>query len=296
MPEEGGLLEEELSVAECSEPHGARWHRPLILLSAVAAAGMVVATVLLPRVSVATMASPSEVQEKGLLSASDPSSQTCYIHTGTTCHLAALGVQDTCSTLGATCKGGDCQCEGSCAGSDNRCHFGELNTLVASDFGLLSLKDPRYGMYFQSVTATGIMKTSAEPGIVLRQKDKFALHQLPGPKGKTPKFILGSERWPNLVARVTGTMGTAAAAYAAYATEFSKEKKPSSLAVSVCWDKKKQAMMIGNSNATEFAYVRRGSWKVYGTNAKKCSQELSSLWQPSPMFTPEQISALPQCC
>lgn len=242
------------------------------------------------------MASPSGVQEKGLFGASDPSSQTCYIHTGTTCHMAALGAKDTCGTLGATCKEGNCQCEAACAGSDNRCHPGETNTMVATGFGLLSYKNPKYGMYFQSVSATGIMKTSKKPGFMLGEKDKFTLYQLPKPKGATPSFILGSERWPTLAARVSGTMGTALGTYAMYATDFSKDKKPSSLAVSVCWDKKTSAMMIGNSNATQFAYVRTGSWKVYGTAAKKCDHESSSLWAPSPMFTPEQISALPKCC
>jgi len=80
---------------------------------------------------------------------------TCYVPTGGSC------VTDSCDdSRGAKCEWGKCNCRGSCAGPDGKCHKTTENTLVRAHFALNNVNWPKYGMYVQSVAAFGQLKTT----------------------------------------------------------------------------------------------------------------------------------------
>lgn len=293
MPEEGALLSAEVE----EEVRGAQAKRPMVLIgAALAVAGMVaVAVMSMPRETEdVTTAAVSEIQGLSLFGSSNPQSTSCYTYAGETCH-----IMDECKAKGAVCKSGSCMCEAACMGADGMCHKGEVNQPVAEDFTLNNVHYAKYAMYFQSMSTFGQMKTTKAYSALNMEKDKFTLHKLPGvviaANKKEAKFLLGSERWPTTVARMGSTGGTALAADAFYATDLSKGKPVESIQVTACWDAQQKAMMLGDAKGTEFAYLRKTSWKVYGSSAARGSHDTTTLWKPAPMFTAQQIKELPAC-
>lgn len=294
MPDEDALLSGD-NVEEVKEVHAKR--RTMLIGAVLVVAGMVGVSVLaLPhKADAVTTAAVSEVQGLSLFSSANPQSTTCYTYAGETCHLI-----DDCKAKGATCKSGKCMCEAACMGANGVCHKGEAGEPVATDFTLTNKQYDKYAMYFQSVSTFGQMKTTKAFSALNLEKDKFNLNKLPGSnKGKgnrnESKFLLGSEKWPTTIAHIEGTSGTALAKDAFYATDLSKGKPIEDLEVTVCWDAQQKAMMLGNSVGTKWAYLRKTSWKVYGSSTTRGSHDKSALWTPEPMFTAQQIQQLPVC-
>merc|ERR1712113_799698 len=139
------------------------------------------------------------------------------------------------------------------------------------------------------------MKTTNAYSILNRGKDKFQLYTLPGPPRNSTGFMLGSTAYPDHVARIGLTTGTALKTHGLYATSLTKGKGLDTLSVSVCYNRRKQAIMIGNKAGKIWAYVHTGTWLVYGSHSQKCSVGDGGLWKPEPSFTTEEIAMLPDC-
>lgn len=283
-PEESGLLAEEVDESS-SKPGG---YRPLVFLGASAVIALAVALLKPQRNPLA--GSLAELQDKHWFGPVYAASLTCYSFTGGTC-----SVNNCDAARGAICRSGECICEAGCAGPDGKCHIGESNVLVAADFTLTNVNWPKYNMYFQGLSVFGQMKTTRAWSVLNLQKDKFSLVKMAGPANGT-RFMLGSVAFPMQVARIASTAGTAISGHGLYATDLLKGKGPDQLALSVCWHNAKGALMFGDKQGTYWAYIKRGTWLVYGSSSQRCDVGDSGLWTPSPAFSGEQIAMLPACC
>jgi len=235
-------------------------------------------------------AATDELQGMSMVDESSTASQTCYDFTGYTCY-----TEDCQGERNAVCRNQHCVCEASCAGSDGKCYVGQTNVQVAASFTLTNVKWPKYSMYFQQVSATGQLKTTDAYSILNLGTDKFSLFKLPG---NTSKFFLGSVAYPTKVARIAATAGTAVSLFGLYSTDVSQGFSPDRLALSVCYDHAKAALMFGSYSGTWWAFIHHGSWLVYATPAEKSSLASvgdGGLWTPSPPFDQSQIAMLPKC-
>merc|ERR1712087_108851 len=117
------------------------------------------------------------------------------------------------------------------------CVTGHTNAVLKSDFTLTNVEWPKYNMYFQSTSAFGQLKTTDVYSWMNNGKDKFTLHKLVGSTKRAPAFLLGSFRWPQTVARMALTTGTAIAhTHAVYATGLNKDKPIEDLALYACYN------------------------------------------------------------
>jgi hypothetical protein len=287
--EHGLLVEEEAQAPAAAAGRWSRWRLSVTVLGAVAATAAVAAFWALPENAVAGSVGESQ-SLFGFGGSTFAASASCYTYTGGNCNLHTCDV-----SRGATCENGKCLCEAACAGADGKCHQGETNMLVATDFTLTNVFWPKYSMYFQGASAMGQLKTTNSYSWLNLEKDKFTLYRMPGPSNMT-RFMLGSVAYPSYVARIGLTVGTAISGHGFYATELSEGKGPDVLASSVCYDSAKNAIMLGNKAGTYWAYVHRGSWLVFGSSADRCAVGDGGFWKPTPDFTSEQISMLPSCC
>lgn len=215
--------------------------------------------------------------------------QTCYRFVGAICD-----VENCDSMTGSVCEDSKCVCEASCAGADNRCHATVGNRLVATEFTLTNVNYPRYSIYFQDVSPFGQLKTTDQYSSLNAGKDKFALYRMPGAASET-RFLLGSVSDTNQVAALSPTIEDPLDKLGLFAWDLSEAKSPAELSLSVCYDGKKAAVMLGNKDGTQWAYIRDGSWLVYGTPANMTQGGDAALWRPSPAFTADQIIMLPNC-
>jgi len=224
-----------------------------------------------------------------LLGSSYAASQTCYGFTGGTCKSKSCD-----GYRNAACVSGQCVCEGSCAGADGSCYTGKTNTMVAVEFTLTNVKFSKYSMYFQGVSAFGQLKTTNAYSLLNLGKDKFSLYKMPG-NASMSRFLLGSEAYPDKVARIGFTTGTAVHPTGFYSTDLQDGKGPDKLGVSACYNAAKKALMFGRSDGVYWAYLTRGTWLVYGYKGDQSSVGDGGLWTPTPAFTQSQIAMLPKC-
>jgi len=218
-------------------------------------------------------------------------SQTCYGFTGGTCALS-----DCNADRGAKCSGGECICETGCAGADSKCHNGVSNDLVASGFILVNAKWTKYAMYFQGLSAFGQLKTTKAMTWMNLGKDRFSLYRLPG-NLSSPKFLVGSVAYPEQVAYIGSTTGTAVSGHGLYAADLDDRHPvgPDRLACSVCYEASKKAIMIGDRDGKYWAYVHHLTWLVYGSSSSRNEVGDGGLWVPDPPLEADEIAKLPKC-
>lgn len=290
-PDETALLsltEEDFNEIASVPAHGrAKFARRALVTSAVLAT--VSAVVLL---GTSTNVSQDRINGDivGLALMAVPSTISCYVATGGTCAL------DPClASRGAQCQSGRCICSGACAGADGKCHRLGYNTPIARDFALNNIKWTHYGMYFKGTSLTGQLKTTDSPSWLNMQKDKFHLYRMAGPAGGRPKFLLGSAKWIDHVARIAPAVHNAISLKAFYATDLGKAYSPDAIALSVCYDEKEKAISLGNDAGDAWVYMTHGTWLVYAHEGKQKAAGKGALWKPDPPFTPEQHDKLPLC-
>jgi len=218
-------------------------------------------------------------------------SQTCYGYSGGTCALS-----DCNKERGAACSGGRCICETGCAGADGMCHNGKSNDLVASGFILVNKKWSRYAMYFQGMSLFGQLKTTKAMTWTNLGKDRFSLYRLPG-NLSSPKFLVGSVAYPEQVAYIGSTTGTAISGHGLYAANLDDGHPvgPDRLACTVCYEASKKAIMIGDKDGNYWSYIHHLTWLVYGSSSSKEKVGDGGLWVPDPPFEADEIAMLPKC-
>jgi len=223
---------------------------------------------------------------------------TCYAYTGGTCTVTGRCNADrnsVCRRQGVFTVKKKCVCEGGCVGHDGICQSAVANQLVATEFTLTNYKYSSYLMYFQSLSAFGQLKLTNSLKMLNLGKDKLALYQLPSSRNVTARFFLNSVAFPGSVARFARRTGVVSR-YGVYATDLTKNYGPDALALSVCWNAEKNAMMFGNVDGTVWAYAKHLTWLVYGyKDTTRSAVGDGGLWKPNPMFTAAQIAMLPAC-
>lgn len=285
MTEEGALLRVE-AVTEDTPSSNRKWVLPVAAAVLLGVVGIV---------SVAHTGQPNdaeflELQGKSLTGPSYAATQSCYGYAGETCLLS-----NCTKGKNSQCVSRSCICEASCAGADGVCYAGKVNELVATEFTLANAYWPKYTMYFQKVSAFGQLKTTNAYSWMNMGRDKFNLYRMPAKRGEEHKFFLGSGSYVDKVARIGLTTGTSISTRGLYSTDVGAGKKPADLAVSVCYEKSKAAIMIGDAKGSWWAYVHRGSWLVYGSSAKQEKVGEGGMWKPDPPLTPEAIKMIPKC-
>lgn len=138
------------------------------------------------------------------------------------------------------------------------------------------------------------MKTTKAFSVLNMGKDLFTLYKLPGNATST-RYLLGSIKYPTKVATVQWTKGTAISGHGLYSTDLTVGKGVDELSVTVCYEPKKQAIMIGNKQGTYWAYCKHATWLVYASSAARNKVGDRGYWVPYPAMTPDQISMLPRC-
>lgn len=184
----------------------------------------------------------------------------CYTFTGGTCL-----VKECDADRHAECQSGLCVCKGACSGADGKCYSAH-NVPVEAGFTLTNKKFNWQKLYMPSLALLGQMKTSALASAFLFGKDKFILHRLPGKVNGKTDYFLTTVAYPDYVAAIRATAGTAFSLFGAYDMGLSKDFAIDRLAVQVC-SKGDGDIMIGSvgSVETEWFYIHHGSWNVYGT-------------------------------
>jgi len=217
-------------------------------------------------------------------------SATCYAYTGKTCTVGSCA-----KGRNASCRQKGCVCEGSCTDHEGVCWADVTNKRVATDFYLTNYYFNSYDMYFQSASIFGQLKITASSKFFNSGKDVLTLYKLPHAPNKEAKFFLNSVKFTNEVA-VLDSAGAAAwvASHGMFAVSLDDNHGPDALALSVCWNAGKTAMMLGSVDGTVWAYAKHGTWFVYGWEGKQDVGD-GGLWQPHPMFTKAQIAMLPAC-
>merc|ERR550525_2328357 len=70
--------------------------------------------------------------------------------------------------------------------------------------------------------------------------------------------------------------------YGFYSDSLKDSKSPAQLALSVCYNEQKKALMIGNADWSRIVYVHKGSWLVYGYGGSFGAVGDGGLWTPNP--------------
>merc|ERR1719220_1844802 len=238
----------------------------------------------------------ADLQAISMVDGSGVASQTCYGYTGGTCH-----VGECAGERNAKCHKGKCVCEAACASASGQCWTGQSNTLMATGFTLTNVKWPKYRMYFQQVSAFGQLKTTKGFSALSLGKDRFSLYKLPGNTSPyNSRFFLGSVKWKSRVARIAHTTGTAVSGHAFYSTNLADGKSPDELALFVCYNKAKGALLFGRTDGKYWAYLKHGSWLVYAYEGALWNGTVKGLgdgglWKPNPPLDPVQMSQIGPC-
>lgn len=209
----------------------------------------------------------------------------CYTFTGGTCFV------DPCLAYrNAECREGLCECIKACTGADGACYSGTY-PVVASGFTLTNNKYQWQKMYMPAASIFNQLMTTVASSDFLLGKDKFILHELPGSVAGHKDYFLTTERFPNYVAAIRATTGTAFSPFAGYEIGLYKEYSPDRLAVRVC-SKGNGMVMIGSPGATqtEWFYIHHGSWRVYGWGVSNPGN--GAVWDTNPAI-PDGV--LPVC-
>mmetsp|Transcript_59959 Transcript_59959/g.139680 ORF Transcript_59959/g.139680 Transcript_59959/m.139680 type:complete len:294 (+) Transcript_59959:1-882(+) len=183
----------------------------------------------------------------------------CYKFTGGTCH-----VSDCDPDRGAECSAGYCLCATGCTGANGVC-YPTTYPVAAAGFTLTNKKYDWQKLYMPATAPLDQLKTTAVPSFLNGDKDKFVLHQLPGEVAGHLDYFLTTVAFPEYVACIRATAGTAFSAFGAYEVGLYRQFAPQRLAVRVCslGDGKIMIGSVGTTNTVWF-YVHHGSWNVYG--------------------------------
>jgi len=208
----------------------------------------------------------------------------CYTYTGGTC-----GVNPCYSWRDAECQDGYCLCTGTCSGADGKCYHG-LYKQVAAGFTLTNVKYNRQKMYMPATAPLDTIKTTQFPSSLNGGKDKFVLHRLPGSLAGHAAYFLSTERFPDFVAAIRATAGTALSPFGAYEIGLAQQFGPERLAVRIC-SKGGGKVMIGGFSPlgnTEWFYVHHFSWIVYGWGFFYKPGN-AGVWQADPAIPEDQL-------
>lgn len=211
--------------------------------------------------------------------------QSCYAYTGGSC-----SVSNCAANRRATCQSRKCACLAGCSSANGTCMAGATNLPVASSIVLHNKKWPNYYMYVQRSSVTGQIKTTNAYEWTNGGSHEFSIFKLPGLMNGQPKFFLGSVHWPDHVARIGLTAGTAASTHGFYSTDLGGGYSPTALALTMC-RRSDGTIMIGqpDSSSPRWAYIHHGSWLVYATSGNVGE---GGYWTPS---TPIPAGVLPAC-
>merc|ERR1712232_746559 len=111
------------------------------------------------------------------------------------------------------------------------------------------------------------LKTSVLPMWLLGDRLKFILHKLPGTVNLHSEYFLSTQAYPDYVATIRATKGTAFSPFGVYEVGLDRNYKPAQLLVRVC-DAGNGYVRFGSSGEhTIWAYIHHGSWNVYGWRA-----------------------------
>uniref|UniRef100_A0A7S1W0G2 Uncharacterized protein n=1 Tax=Alexandrium catenella TaxID=2925 RepID=A0A7S1W0G2_ALECA len=214
-------------------------------------------------------------------------SSACYGYTGGTCHIEGCNPDRH-----AVCYAGDCVCPGPdmCSGADGRCYHAR-NVPVASGFTLTNKKYSRQKLMMPTVSVLGQLHTTVMPSFLLSGQDKFNLIRLMGTVEGKANYFLTTQGYPDKVATIRATAGTAFSLFGAYEVALWKEFGIGDLAVQVC-SKGDGNIMIGSpgSMRTEWFYIHHASWLVYGTPLSDPGD--SAIWSTDP---PIHDGVIPVC-
>jgi hypothetical protein len=210
--------------------------------------------------------------------------QGCYAYTGGSCMTSACD-----PSRKASCQSKSCVCMAGCSGPNGTCFSGQTNLVVAAAITLKSKAWPSYAMYVQASSTFGQLKTTNAYEWMNFGQDKFSIWKLPGTLGGEAKYFLGSNKWPDSVARVAMTTGTSFSTHGLYNSKLSDDYGPDAIALTICL-RPTGDIMLGSASATpRWAYIHSGSWLVYATTGDPGS---GGYWTPTPAI-PQ--SALPAC-
>mmetsp|Transcript_73305 Transcript_73305/g.177311 ORF Transcript_73305/g.177311 Transcript_73305/m.177311 type:complete len:293 (+) Transcript_73305:81-959(+) len=209
----------------------------------------------------------------------------CYTYTGGTCL-----VDDCNPQRNAECVDKKCMCTTGCTGADGTCYQGTY-PILAAGFTLTNKEYTWQKLYFPALAPLDQLKTSAMASFFMLGKDKFILHQLPGTVAGKKDYFLTCQRFPDYVAAIRATAGTAFSLFGAYEVGLAWEFAPDRLAVQVC-SKGDGQIMIGSPGAmaTEWFYIHHGSWNVYGDSSREPGD--GAVWVSDP---PIPDGMLPVC-
>jgi len=209
----------------------------------------------------------------------------CYTFTGGTCL-----VEPCNGWRHASCEDHHCRCIGGCAGADGKCWPGR-NLEVATGFTLKNKKYNWQKLYMPATQLLDHLKTTSAPSWLNAGRDKFILHQLPGSVAGHIDYFLTTKAFPNYVAAIRATTGTAFSLFGAYEMSLAKEFSPERLAVRVCSLGDGQVMIgSGGGRETQWFYIHHGSWFVYGWGHGNPGP--SGVWTTDP---PIPDGKLPRC-
>jgi len=152
---------------------------------------------------------------------------------------------------------------------------------------------------FQRMSAFGQLTSSKNWAWQNGRKDQFTLYKMaeePGTNIADSRFLLGSEKWPGVVARVAWTSGTSVGQHGLYAQKLIERKGPDRLALFVCFDEAGNGIRIADNTKSTWAYMKHGTWLVYAYKTENPSKVGNGgLWTPEPPLTEVEKAALPPC-
>merc|ERR1712150_151152 len=149
-----------------------------------------------------------------------------------------------------------------------------------------------YAMYTQASSTHGQIATTKWGFGGL--KYQFNLHKFVGNDAK-PHFLMTSSQWPDHANYFAKTGITAVQKYGFYSVRLTDSKGPDELAVSVCYNRHKDAISIGTKDWSHTAYAKHGTWLVYGYGGTFGGVGDSGLWTVEPKLTEWEKNMLPAC-
>lgn len=211
----------------------------------------------------------------------------CYQYTGGTCHI------DECNPdRKAECSSGLCMCAMGCTGADGKCRHRKYEQ-VASGFTLTNKKYSWSKLYMPAANLMDQLKTSSVPAWTLGGRFRFILHRLPARVNHHHDYFLTTEAYPDYVATIRATTGTAFSLAGLYEVGLHREFAPDRLTTQVCslgdgYIRIGSGGGAGAGLGNAWAYIHHASQYVYGWNLGSAGD--AGAWKADP-----PISGLEAC-